>query len=241
MNLDGQREVIEQGLEELSLSYADSQIDALMKYGELLYEENAKLNLTRIPAERFALDHILDSLAAAKVFIDESVTSLIDLGTGAGLPGIPIKIFWPNIKIELVEAREKKIGFLEKVIRRLGLEGVNAHHVRAEDLAHKEEYREQYDLVCARALADMSVYLELAVGFIKLGGKVVALKSDSSREEMLKAQPVAKTLGCAAIEIAKYKIPGSEIDRDIAWVTKINKTDSAYPRSIKKINSTQLA
>lgn len=237
MILDDQITQIEHGLEILDLKYDQQQLLALRNYAELLYAENSKLNLTRIPLERFAVDHILDSLAAAKHFILDSSTSLIDLGTGAGLPGIPVKIFWPQLDIVLLDAREKKVAFLKKVIRSLQLTKIEAVHGRAEDLAHASDFRERFDFSVARALAELDVYLEMAVAFVKLGGKVLGLKSQFADQEIDKARPVAAKLGCLPIDTIKYLVPCSDLCRCLVSTVKNSPTESTIPRSTKRLNN----
>ncbi|MEZ4754404.1 MAG: 16S rRNA (guanine(527)-N(7))-methyltransferase RsmG [Bdellovibrionota bacterium] len=236
-SLEDQKTTLIQGLEVLSIQVEDQQINQLISYGKLLYKTNAKLNLTRIPQERFVVDHVLDSLAGAVNFIQTDDRSLIDLGTGAGLPGIPINIIWPKLKITLIDSRSKKVGFLEKVIRELKLQNIEAVHARAEDLAHQDNYREKYDLACSRALADMKVFLELAVGFVRVGGKIAALKSDGVQAEISQSQKFADDLGCGVLKTYEYSVPLQTKKYQIISTEKLKVTAQKFPRQIKKMKN----
>ena len=193
------------------------------------------MNLTRITdEEEIITKHFVDSLMIAKVVDMEKVESLIDVGTGAGFPGIPIKIMWPEIKVTLLDSLDKRVGFLQEVIEELDLEGAKAIHGRAEDFGQDDNYREKFDLCASRAVADLSVLSEYCIPFVKEQGEFISYKADGSEEEIHNAKNAIEVLGGSLERIATETIPGTDIKRQFAVIRKIEKTDSKYPRKAGK-------
>ena len=227
--------LLEDSLKKLNLSIDEDQKSKFSKYYSLLLEKNKVMNLTRITdEEEIIIKHFVDSLMIAKVAEMEKVESLIDVGTGAGFPGIPIKIMWSKIKVTLLDSLDKRVGFLQEVIEELDLEGAKAIHGRAEDLGQDNNYREKFDLCASRAVADLSVLSEYCIPFVKEQGEFVSYKADGSEEEIHNAKNAIEVLGGCLERIATETIPGTDIKRQFAVIRKIEKTDSKYPRKAGK-------
>lgn len=227
--------LLEDCLEKLNISIDEDQKSKFSKYYSLLLEKNKVMNLTRITdEEEIIIKHFVDSLMIAKVAEMEKVESLIDVGTGAGFPGIPIKIMWPEIKVTLLDSLDKRVGFLQKVIEELNLEGAKAIHGRAEDFGQDDNYREKFDLCASRAVADLSVLSEYCIPFVKEQGEFISYKADGSEEEIHNAKNAIEVLGGCLERIATETIPGTDIKRQFAVIRKIEKTDSKYPRKAGK-------
>lgn len=227
--------LLEDSLKKLNISIDEDQKSKFSKYYSLLLEKNKVMNLTRITdEEEIITKHFVDSLMIAKVVDVEKVESLIDVGTGAGFPGIPIKIMWPEIKVTLLDSLDKRVGFLQEVIEELDLEGAKAIHGRAEDFGQDDNYREKFDLCASRAVADLSVLSEYCIPFVKEQGEFISYKADGSEEEIHNAKNAIEALGGSLERIATETIPGTDIKRQFAVIRKIEKTDSKYPRKAGK-------
>ena len=227
--------LLEEILKKLNISIDEDQKSKFSKYYSLLLEKNKVMNLTRITdEEEIIIKHFVDSLMIAKVVDMEKVESLIDVGTGAGFPGIPIKIMWPEIKVTLLDSLDKRVGFLQEVIEELDLEGAKAIHGRAEDFGQDDNYREKFDLCASRAVADLSVLSEYCIPFVKEQGEFISYKADGSEEEIHNAKNAIEVLGGCLERIATETIPGTDIKRQFAVIRKIEKTDSKYPRKAGK-------
>jgi len=199
-----------------------------IKYFELLVEWNGKFNLTAITEpEEVISKHFIDSLLGAKYF-ESTDSKLIDVGTGAGFPGIPLKIYYPELEVFLLDSLKKRVDFLNVVINELGLENIKAMHGRAEEISRKEEYRETYDICVSRAVANMASLSELCLPFVKTGGRFVAYKSVKAAEELKTAENAVKLLG------GKAKLIEETFEdqvRSFLIVEKIKDTPSKYPRA----------
>lgn len=227
--------LLEEILKKLNISIDEEQKLKFAKYYSLLLEKNKVMNLTRITdEEEIIIKHFADSLMISKVVDMEKVESLIDIGTGAGFPGIPIKIIWPEIKVTLLDSLEKRVGFLKEVIEELELEDIEAAHGRAEDFGQDVNHRENFGLCVSRAVADLSVLSEYCIPFVKENGEFVSYKADGSEEEMHNAKKAIETMGGNLERIATEQIPGTDINRQFAVIRKIEKTDSKYPRKAGK-------
>ncbi len=227
--------LLEEILKKLNISIDEDQKSKFSKYYSLLLEKNKVMNLTRITEEEeIMIKHFADSLMISKVVDMEKVQSLIDVGTGAGFPGIPIKIIWPEIKVTLIDSLEKRVGFLKEVIEELELEDIEAAHGRAEDFGQDVNYREIFDLCVSRAVADLSTLSEYCIPLIKENGKFVSYKADESENEIHNAKNAIETLGGNLERIATETIPCTNIKRQFAIIRKIEKTDSKYPRKAGK-------
>jgi 16S rRNA (guanine527-N7)-methyltransferase len=208
------------------------QIAALARYRDLLLEWNQRINLTAIrePAAVERL-HLVDALGLLRVVSQAELAGarLADIGTGAGLPGIPLAIIAPGLRLTLIEATGKKVAFLQAAIDTLGLPGVEALHGRAEELAHRIDLRERFHLVTARALAEMPALLELCLPFCRLGGRVLAAKKTGIDAEIVAAGRALRELGGEVLARTPLALPGLE-DRQVVVVGKVRPTPPAYPR-----------
>lgn len=233
-NIDQGIEKFKTGLEKLNIYLDDCQIKQFMDYYDILIEWNNKINLTSITEfEEVIHKHFLDSLALVMVFRPER-ENIIDVGTGAGFPGIPIKIAFPDTRVVLVDSLKKRIGFLEDTIRRLGLKNITAVHGRAEDLGKDQNYRESFDLCTSRAVAKLSVLSEYCIPFVKKGGKFIPYKSGNIEEELDEAENAIKILGGVVTGKKEFTLPLTNINRSLIIIEKIKDTPKRYPRDAGK-------
>ncbi|MDO9535709.1 MAG: 16S rRNA (guanine(527)-N(7))-methyltransferase RsmG [Bacillota bacterium] len=212
------------------LSLTLEQAIHFVKYLKLLLQENEKYNLTRIiQPEDILEEHFLDSLAGLKEGHEETGPSLLDLGSGAGFPGLPLKIFLPHLKVTLLDASRKKLEFLRFVIKELELEEVGVLHQRAEDLG-RGGGREGYSWVTARALAPLVVIAEIALPLVKVGGFLWALKGPAAFDELNEAEVIIRLCGGKLIKNISYDLPRTGKRRNILIFKKIRSTESSFPR-----------
>ena len=225
------KELLIDGIEKIGLEISEEQANQFMKYYEMLIETNKVMNLTAITElDEVIIKHFIDSLLVAKKINVNNFDSLIDVGTGAGFPGIPIKIMFPEIRVVLLDSLNKRLKFLNNVIDELGLESIETVHGRAEDIARKEEFREQYDLCVSRAVANLSTLSEYCIPFIAKNAKFMSYKSSISSEEIQNAKSAIKILGGAVVEEKTVHLPCSDMDRTFVVVYKTNNTGKKYPR-----------
>jgi len=205
-------------------------VEQFEKYQDLLLEWNEKINLTAITEEEEILNkHFVDSLTCAAYINDTD--RVIDIGSGAGFPGIPIKIVRPNAKITLLDSLNKRIVYLNDVIEKLGLLNIEAIHGRAEEFGRNVAYRETYDVVTARAVANLKVLSEYCLPFIKVGGRFVCMKGSEYQAEIDEAKAHIKLLGCEIREVREIVLPGTDIVHSIIVIEKVRNTDKKYPRN----------
>lgn len=237
---DDVKEIIERGLSELNLSVPKDAAEQLAEYGRLLIEQNKVMNLTAItePGQVASL-HFLDSAALLKI-ADFKGKRVIDVGTGAGFPGLALKLLEPSMKLTLLDSQEKKIDWLSSVGTALGARGVEYLHARAEEQGHFPGYRDAFDLVTARALADMRVLCELCLPFLKTGGFFIAMKSTDCAGELTLAADAIKTLGGNVVSANDYKIPGTGIRHRAVVIEKQIPTPKGYPRRWARIRKSPL-
>ena len=225
------KELLIDGIEKIGLEISEEQANQFMKYYEMLIETNKVMNLTAITElDEVIIKHFIDSLLVAKKINVNNFDSLIDVGTGAGFPGIPIKIMFPEIRVVLLDSLNKRLKFLNNVIDELGLESIETVHGRAEDIARKEEFREQYDLCVSRAVANLSTLSEYCIPFIAKNGKFISYKSSISSEEIQNAKSAIKILGGVVVEEKTVHLPCLDMDRTFVVVNKTNNTGKKYPR-----------
>ena len=223
--------VFEARLKEIGLSLTDRQYEQFDQYYDILVEWNKVMNLTGITEyEEVNEKHFLDSLSIVKSCDMTKVSSLIDVGTGAGFPGIPLKIVFPEIKVVLLDSLNKRIRFLNEVIAKLGLNGIETIHGRAEDFAKKADYREKFDFCVSRAVANLATLSEYCLPYVKVGGYFVPYKSEEVDEEVEQARNAAKIPGGTIEEVYKFKLQGTEIGRSFIKIKKIKSTAKRYPR-----------
>jgi len=225
------REILLAGAHDLGISLSDLQLDAFEKFTELLLEWNAKFNLTRItdPAE-IAVKHYLDSVSLLK-FVEIPVgAKVIDVGTGAGLPGLPLKIVRPDLEMTLLDSVRKKLTFLQVVVDELELRKSELVHGRAEDVGRTPAYREQYDFSISRAVARLNVLAELCMPFCKVDGSFVAYKGPDVREEVQEAERAIGLLGGRLEAVHEFVLPSTDMCRSLVVVRKTRRTSPKYPR-----------
>lgn len=218
-------------LEHLKIDLNNKQNEQFKQYYELLIEWNKVMNLTGITDRDEVYEkHFIDSLAIVKAVDIEKIDSVIDIGTGAGFPGIPLKIAFPHLHIVLLDSLNKRINFLNEVIQTLQLDEITALHGRAEDFAKKDEYREKFDLSVSRAVANLSTLSEYCLPYIRVGGIFVSYKSSTVDEEIEQAKNAVKILGGKIENNIKFQIPESEIGRSFIKIQKNKITPKKYPR-----------
>lgn len=214
---------------EAQLSFTEEQLAQFTRYYELLVEINKVMNLTAITEpEEVAVKHMVDSLLAYEDGMQGK--TLVDVGTGAGFPGVPLKIYCPSLRVTLVDSLGKRLRFLEQVIDELGLKGIRCEHLRAEDAGRSKKHREQYDYVTARAVARLSVLSEYCLPLAKKGGQFIALKGSRFAEEIEEGEAAVKILGGKIISAEPVKLPGLDDGRAIIKIAKIKATPAQYPR-----------
>ena len=221
----------EQQLAELGIELSESQKNQFHRYYEMLIEWNKVMNLTGITEyDEVNEKHFVDSLSIIKAVDMRKVQSVIDIGTGAGFPGIPLKIVYPHLHLVLLDSLQKRIKFLKAVIEELGLEDIETLHGRAEDYATNSEYREKYDICVSRAVANLSALCEYCIPYIRLGGIFISYKSGEVDEEVKRSEKAVKILGGNIHKIIKFQLPGTEIGRSFVKIKKVEKTKKKYPR-----------
>lgn len=221
----------ENDLLELNVKLTDEQISQFLKYYELLVEWNSFMNLTAITEyDEVMKKHFVDSLSLIKAFDISKEVSVIDVGTGAGFPGLALKIAYPNLKVTLLDSLNKRINFLNEVIDKLELKGIEAIHGRAEDFAKPDKLREKFDLCVSRAVANLSTLSEYCLPYVKVGGKFISYKSEKMEEEMSAARNAIQLLGGKFDKCEEFYLPESDIYRNLVVINKVKTTAKKYPR-----------
>ena len=250
--------ILVQGIQELGITPPEGAVDKLCRYAELLLEQNKVMNLTAITEpEQVARLHFLDSAAilgwaglepaptgsTAKPQASPSWLSgkaLIDVGTGAGFPGVVLKILEPSLRLTLVDSLGKRVSWLENVCKALSLDNVRCFHARAEELALEEGFRDAFDVSTSRAVAAFPALCELCLPYVKVGGVFLAMKSVESGQEVLAGEKAVKQLGGKALPNWDYPIPGGEVTHRLIAVQKVSPTPAGLPRSWGKIKKAPL-
>lgn len=226
---------------DVNLELTETQYEQFIKYMRLVQEWNEKINLTAITEdEEFIKKHFIDCMKAFKSDAIRNAKTIIDVGTGAGFPGMPIAILHPNAKITLLDSLNKRINFLNVVVRELGLKNVTTIHSRAEDGARNPELREKFDVATSRAVANMAVLSEFCMPYVKKGGHFVALKGPSIDEELENGSNAIKILGGELKGIIEVSIEETDLKHNIVEVKKIKECPKAYPRKAGTVNKKPL-
>ena len=234
--------IISAGLAQMNLTYRvpEGAADRLAQYGRLLLEKNQVMNLTAIREEEgVARLHMLDCAALLNCADFEGKT-LIDVGTGAGFPGLPLKILVPSLNVTLLDSLNKRVDWLNEVSGQLSLTGVTAIHARAEEQAQVKGFRDSFDFATARAVADLRLLAELCLPFVKVGGLFLSMKSLGSDEELDNAARAIKMMGGRVREVVDYPIPGTDVKHRVVLIEKVAPTLKGYPRRWAKIQKEPL-
>ena len=224
-------EILAARADEAGIPLTAEQIGQFSVYNEMLLDWNTRMNLTALTApEDVAVKHIIDSLTAYDAALFDGARTLIDVGTGAGLPGIPLAVYAPHLTVTLLDSLNKRVRFLTEVTAAMGLPNVRCIHARAEEAARTVEHRAAYDIVVSRAVARLPVLLEYTLPFVRVGGTLLALKGRAYAEEQKEARRAAEVLGGGRITARPVHLPGLDDVRAILTVTKERQTPAAYPR-----------
>lgn len=225
------KQLLLEGAKELGINLTDLQLEQFMCYKSLLQEWNEKMNLTAITEDKEVITkHFLDCMTIHKAVDMNCQKTVIDIGTGAGFPGLVIKIAFPHIDVTLVDALKKRLIFLEEVIKKLELQGIECIHSRAEDLGKQKGYREGFDICASRAVANLAVLSEYTLPFVKVDGYLMALKGQKIEEELEQGEKALKILGGKLEEVVHTGVPFTDLNHKIARIKKIKPTPGKYPR-----------
>lgn len=229
MNIDNFKELMCFYGKQIDIKFNDKQLNQFYEYMNLLLEWNEKINLTAITnPEEIVLKHFIDSLTINKYI--ENNRTIADVGTGAGFPGIPLKIYRSDLNVTLVDSLNKRINFLNDVISKLDLNNVNTVHSRIEDFGKDKRYRESFDYVTARAVANLSTLSEYLIPISKVNGKCICMKGNDIEEEIINSKNAINLLGGKIDKIDYFELPNSDISRSVIIINKIKNTPNKYPR-----------
>ena len=218
-------------LKKWNLVLTEEQKNQFLTYYEMLVEKNKVMNLTSVTEFNEVVEkHFLDSISLWTIEDLSQRKKVLDLGTGAGFPGIPLKIMFPELEITLADSLNKRILFLQEVIDALKLQNISAIHGRAEEMAKQENFRESYDLCVSRAVANLSTLSEYCLPFVRIGGKFISYKSGEIEEEQKNAKNAVFLLGGKIEKIHKFELDGTELKRSFVVIDKVKKTPKLYPR-----------
>ncbi|MCE5322096.1 16S rRNA (guanine(527)-N(7))-methyltransferase RsmG [bacterium] len=233
---------LQSGALELGIELSASQLDQFDSFASFFVETNKHFNLTRITnPHEIVTSHFLDSLTCLAALNPKHGANVIDVGSGAGFPGIPIKIARPDLHVSLLDSTFKKVKFISQAVALLELSEVVPIHGRAEDICRDKDFREKFDIAYARALSELTILAELCLPLVKTGGHVVAQKSKLIDEEISHARPIIGQLGGHVHKVAKVKIPLTDIIRRLVIISKVKPTPEAFPRSYSRIVKTKPA
>lgn len=224
-------EMLKNRMDRLQIETNENMLEQFNLFYHLLVEWNKVMNLTGITEyEEVVEKHFADSLSLARFLDLNKIHTVIDVGTGAGFPGIPLKIAFPHLKVVLLDSLNKRINFLNEVIAKLDLKEIHTIHGRAEEYARKPEYREQFDLCVSRAVANLSVLSEYCIPYIRIGGIFIPYKSGDIDEEVAASRKAVDILGGQIDHVEKFQLPDTDIHRSFVFINKIKNTQKKYPR-----------
>ena len=224
-------QILKKSLEKIGIEITDEQKEQFDTYHKLLEEWNKVMNLTGITEfQEVLIKHFLDSLACVKAVDMSRIKRIMDIGTGAGFPGVPLKIAFPHLEACLLDSLKKRVNFLEETFQMLKLENITAIHGRAEEYAKNKQYRETYDLCVSRAVSNLATLSEYCLPYVKTGGYFISYKSGTVQEEVEQAQKAVKILGGKIQDVVYFQLPDSEIQRSLVVIEKIKATPGRYPR-----------
>lgn len=223
--------ILEEGCKELGITLDEIQKKQFTDFYEYLVEKNKVMNLTGITEfQEVLIKHFLDSLTCVKAVDMSRIKRIMDIGTGAGFPGVPLKIAFPHLEACLLDSLKKRVNFLEETFQLLKLENITAIHGRAEEYAKNKQYRETYDLCVSRAVSNLATLSEYCLPYVKTGGYFISYKSGTVQEEVEQAQKAVKILGGKIQDVVYFQLPDSEIQRSLVVIEKIKATPGRYPR-----------
>ncbi|MCE5315413.1 MAG: 16S rRNA (guanine(527)-N(7))-methyltransferase RsmG [Armatimonadota bacterium] len=224
------------GALELGIELSEEQLGLFDRFAEFLVQTNMKFNLTRITDPGgIVASHFLDSLTCLRAVDFKNGDRVIDVGAGPGFPGLPMKIARPDLHVTLLDSTFKKVKFISDAAEMLELEGIEAMQGRAEDVGRNKDFRERFDVACARALSELRVLAELCLPLVRVGGYVIAQKSGEIDDELASARPVIGQLGGCVRDVVRMRIPGTEIDRQLVVISKTKPTPDTFPRPYSRI------
>jgi 16S rRNA (guanine527-N7)-methyltransferase len=226
--------LLKDGASEFNINLEKEDIESFFKYKETLLKWNKNINLTAITDDRdIIIKHFIDSISVVP-YIGKDLKKVIDVGTGAGFPGIPLKIIKKDLNVTLLDSLEKRTKFLNEVIEKLDLKNIEVIHSRAEDKGVSGDFREKFDLALARAVANLPVLLEYCLPFVKTGGTFIAMKGSDIQEELDNSKKALEILGGEIKDVIKFNLPSTDIKRNIIIIKKFRHTPTKYPRKSGK-------
>lgn len=228
-------ELLKEGLIQMGINSPEEVLSQFEKYADFLVQYNEKVNLTAITDKKdIAIKHFLDSVTPVSLGLIKEGATLIDVGCGAGFPSVPIKLVSSNIKLTLLDSLDKRLTFLRELTKLLNVENVSFVHARAEEGGKQPDLRENFDMAVSRAVANLRVLCEYCLPYVRIGGRFLALKGPTAKDEVLEAKKAIDVLGGRLIDIAEVKVPFSDLNHTIVIIEKVRQTPMQYPRNAGK-------